>query len=339
MVTVLTSKGDQMISYKSGFIIHLFLITTLSLVACVPTSGEGPTLNALAASPTPSEALRMDAQSMAGDLGISVDEAVRRLQLQDGIGLLNARLQEAELEEFAGLWIQHEPEYRIFIAYVEDGDEILAEYLSGLYFEDEIELKSAQYSYVQLQEDQQAVSKMMQDAGFSLASGINIQKNQVELYITDVNLFNETRQEKDLTLPPSVVVVEVYEPVGEPPPFPLTPVPDVAMPQLKARSASTMAALMEGTLIIEDGCLKIDPSYPGENMLVIWQADYFLTDKKGTLTILDEQGKETAWVGEAIQMGGGEVGLGPELQDQLREPAPSECFEGKVWLMGEILAP
>ena len=100
-----------------------------------------------------------------------------------------------------------------------------------------------------------------------------------------------------------------------------------------------MAALMEGTLIIEDGCLKIDPSFPGKNMLVIWQADYFLTDNKGTLTILDEQGEEVAWVGETIQMGGGEVGLGPELQDQLRAPAPAECFDGKVWLMGEILAP
>lgn len=84
-----------------------------------------------------------------------------------------------EQEKFAGLWIQHEPEYRIFVAFREYGEEILTNYLSSIYFADEIELKSAQYFLDQLHEDQELTSRMMQDTGLSLTSSLIMQLYQV----------------------------------------------------------------------------------------------------------------------------------------------------------------
>ena len=77
-----------------------------------------PTPSSQPATPTleVSDALRRDASAMAEELGISVDEALRRLQYQDGIGDLQAALMANEHDTFAGLWIEHQPEYRIVIA-------------------------------------------------------------------------------------------------------------------------------------------------------------------------------------------------------------------------------
>ena len=71
----------------------LALVLLLSLTAC----GSVP----VAATPTPNlsvgEALRRDAQQYAEDMGVSLDQAVRRLQYQEGIGELNAALSANEV--------------------------------------------------------------------------------------------------------------------------------------------------------------------------------------------------------------------------------------------------
>jgi hypothetical protein len=94
-----------------------------------------------------------------------------------------------------------------------------------------------------------------------------------------------------------------------------------------------MAALLEGTLIVEQGYLRVIDAYGG-NHLIIWQADYFLNNRAGVLEILDGEGTAVARVGEAIRMGGGESR--PEaFERNLREPLPSVC-PGPYWLMGDI---
>ena len=129
----------------------------------------------------------------------------------------------------------------------------------------------------------------------------------------------------------------IYEPLGDDILFAVTPAPAIHFPQLKTRSAEFMAALLEGTLVVQEGCLRVAGNDGGSTHLVIWQTDYFLNDNEGIIEIWDRNGETVARVGEEIRMGGGEVALTDELKQQLREVLPERCA-GPYWLMGELVS-
>lgn len=284
----------------------------------------------------PNDPLRQDAAAIAGDLGITPDEALRRLQLQDEIGDLDARLAAGHPDTFAGLWIQHEPVYRIVVAFTRDGEATIRPYVAGTLLEPEIEVRTATATLEELQAAQAAARRQLDAIGLTFDSGINLPANQVELYVTDRALFAQRMAEAGLTLPAHVVVVTTYEPVGADPPFPITPVPNVSMPQLRVRSGAMMQALLTGTLLVEDGGLHVRLDEADTSYLVIWQPDYYLTDSDGTLEILDRGGFVVARVGEPIRLGGGATSAGAaEFNPQLQVPIPPSCG-GPYWLMGQI---
>jgi hypothetical protein len=64
---------------------------------------------------TLAEALRQDAGAYAAQYHVSVDEAVRRLQAQEQQGEAVSRLRAANPGRFAGLWVEHEPVFRIVV--------------------------------------------------------------------------------------------------------------------------------------------------------------------------------------------------------------------------------
>ena len=75
------------------------------------------------------DALTRDAIPYAKAFGVSVEEAKRRLLLQDTIGALNAMLVNNESETFGGLWIDNEsPEYKAIVAFTSDGEATMALY-------------------------------------------------------------------------------------------------------------------------------------------------------------------------------------------------------------------
>jgi hypothetical protein len=57
-----------------------------------------------------------DAAWYAVEHGVSVEEAVARLEAQATVGPAEARIASALGAPFAGLWIEHEPEFRVVIA-------------------------------------------------------------------------------------------------------------------------------------------------------------------------------------------------------------------------------
>jgi len=274
-----------------------------------------------------------DVEMMASDLGIPVEEALRRQEYTGAISELQARLRANEADSFAGLWIEHEPQYRVVAAFTGDAQEILAQYVDSDHpLADVVEARSATYTYEQLMADQHTAGRLLEQMGFSAASGIDVQENQVEIFVTDRAAFEAALAASGAELPPSVVVTITYEPVGEIPPFAVTPVPEVFMAQLKQRDAAFMEALLSGKLVIDNGCLRVQND--NESYLVIWQADYFLTDNDGVLEILDETGTAVAEVGEIVYMGGGEQA---GVRDaELRQPVPEPCG-GPYWRMGQFL--
>ncbi|MBE9524594.1 MAG: hypothetical protein IMY76_05810 [Chloroflexi bacterium] len=305
------------------------------LAACTPTTQAQ--LEEVAPTPiSAGDAIQQDAQLYAEQMGVSLEEAMKRLNMQneDDISDLADQLQVNEADSFAGLWIQHEPEYRVVVAFTHDGEEIIQKYVAaGSKLASLIEVQQAQYTYQQLQDDQQVVISILSEMRLPAAISVMVMDNRVELDITDRAAFDTALAEANATLPESVAVIASYEPVGEKPPFDITPVPNVFMPQLKQRDAIFLEALLSGELVVEDGCLRIRNNDTDESRLIIWQADYFLTDNEGTLEILNETGAVVAQVGEMVYMGGGEVPIDASV---LREPIPEQC-RGPYWLMGEFL--
>jgi hypothetical protein len=262
---------------------------------------------------------------------------------RDWVGPLGSMLELNEPDTFAGIWLDNEAQ-RVAVAFTEGGEEIIERYLPQVTDDPlashVIELRPAQYSLRQLLADQQTAHTLLQALGYPTASAVMVQHNRVELMITDLAGVEAALAEAETELPPSVVFDVVYEPVGDPPPFPITPVPDVHMVQLQTRDAFHMAALLIGELVVEEGCLRvrgeseIQEGAISRSHLIIWQADYFLTEDNGRLQILDETGTVVAEVGETAYMGGGNI---PAVdQSRLREAIPPVCT-GPYWLMGGFL--
>jgi hypothetical protein len=66
------------------------------------------------------------AHFLAGEYNISLADAVRRIGLQDKISDVISQLQSGSDPEFAGVWIQHQPAFRLVIAYTNPSEAKLA---------------------------------------------------------------------------------------------------------------------------------------------------------------------------------------------------------------------
>ena len=93
--------------------------------------------------PPGEEALMQDAKMYASRFGVDLDEAIRRLKLQSEIGDLNAELAAKERDTFAGLWIQHQPEYRVIVRFTRNGGVTIRPYIENGPLADIIEIRTA----------------------------------------------------------------------------------------------------------------------------------------------------------------------------------------------------
>ena len=101
-----------------------------------------------------SPALAQDAQMYAVDFGVELPEAIRRLTLQRPIGKLGATLESNEADTLGGFWIQHEPEYRVVVAFTRDGEETIAKYVQDGPLKDIIEVRAVDATLEQLKRSQ-----------------------------------------------------------------------------------------------------------------------------------------------------------------------------------------
>lgn len=117
--------------------ILLSVVSLLLAPGCTTESSVGPPV---------SDALQRDAEAYAEAQNVPLDEAIRRLRLQDPVGELNAVLQEQEAGVFGGLWIQHEPEYQVIVLVTGDAadqERIRRRYVQGGPLEETVEIREA----------------------------------------------------------------------------------------------------------------------------------------------------------------------------------------------------
>ncbi len=161
--------------------------------------------------------LLYDAQAYASETGVSINEALRRLRLQDIVGELDAELAANEKETFAGLWIEHTPEFRVVAQFTYGGEEVIKPYLEQYpEIANIVEVRTAGVSLAELRQIQASVTASIRALDVPVDSGINVRENSVELYVAKANLgqLNEVLQE-GLRLPDKVSVVAV-EKLAEP---------------------------------------------------------------------------------------------------------------------------
>ena len=159
-------------------------------------------------SPSVADPLGVDARSYASDYGVSFDEALRRLRLQDDVGDLEALLAKNEVATFAGLWIQHEPDFRIIVKLTDGRNETVRPYILGGALENLVDVGSAATSLASLKAAQLQAVAAANNLDIRVDSGINVFANRVELYAVDKTALDHALRAANIQLRAEVEVVE-----------------------------------------------------------------------------------------------------------------------------------
>jgi hypothetical protein len=252
-------------------------------------------------------------------------------------GKLNAQLEQSEAETYAGMWILHQPEFQVVVAFTQDGETILAPYLENSILSGLVEVQQASVNLVELAAIEMEMHQLLEVTGLSLVALtlLNIQENQVEVHIPDPGLLQESLAEAGLSLPDHVEVVAAGGNLTLEPPSNLTPAPGIFFPQLIAPPAVVYALRVSGELVIENQCLRLIRSVDDPGSLLIWQPGHFLNHNQGVVEVMDGSGNVLAREGEvscfspaAGELAAGDSGL-------LRNPLPEGCT-GPYFLVGDV---
>jgi hypothetical protein len=130
------------------------------------------------------EALRKDAAEYAKDQGVSLDEAVKRLELQNAIGQFEVELSSKEPNTFGGLYIQHRPYFKVIVNTTGTSDTIKG-HAQTTPIADLIEVRKVSRSLKQLEARQQLVTGTLASLGIPSETSIDVYKNLVDLQVLD----------------------------------------------------------------------------------------------------------------------------------------------------------
>ena len=171
----------------------------LTILVCNSAAAQKPD--------APSKALIEDANSYAERFDVNLDEAVRRLQIQSKVGVLEAALARDEQASFAGLWLEHEPTFRVVMSFTDSAAP--QRWLPELDFlQGEIEVRTARWPLAELEKDQAAAIALANRLGYVVDADINVRENRVEIYVVEdretSGLRNAQRE-----FPASVVLIGV----------------------------------------------------------------------------------------------------------------------------------
>lgn len=311
------NKGGGVRVRRTAATYVLILILVLLVSACTTGAAAGPAV---------SEALQRDARAYAEDHGIPLDEAIERLRNQDPIGELSAVLEEQEAGVFGGLWIEHEPEYRIVVALTKDERRVQRRYVEGGPLEDIVEIREVAVSLRELADARDQTMRLLQEVGSRADISTDVRENCVSLYSADPALLNDRLEAAGLELPGPVCIVPTGPYPAAPP---LDPPPGIVFPRQHPPEGLRveMSALLVGELVEEHGCLRVGE--PGHTNLVIWPYDHTVTaTEDGQLQIHDGTGAVVARQGDVVRMGGGQA---PSAEIATPIEIPDRCT-GPYWI-------
>lgn len=155
------------------------------------------------------DALARDAVEYSRMVGVSEAEALRRLQLQSVIGELSASLEAQQQGRFGGLFIEHEPDYRVVVLLTSLDGDVVSRYVAGTPLEGIVEVRSAEYSLTELLRDQEALDEKLSQPGVWI--DLNIKANRLDVQVErgrDIGAISAA----DEALPPTARFITNVEP-------------------------------------------------------------------------------------------------------------------------------
>ena len=163
-----------------------------------------------ATSGTPEDAADLVAQAHAEMHGVTVEQATEHLALQKTAGLLEEQLVLYESDTFAGIWIQHGPEFTVVAKFTsDDGESIIRPHIEGGDLNGLVRVGTAANTMAALQQAQAAAKTTGESVDTETESDINVFENRVELYVLDKSGFEDNLTERGTTLPAAVLVLQV----------------------------------------------------------------------------------------------------------------------------------
>lgn len=142
-------------------------------------------------------------------IGVSVQEAERRIALQDHVAELRLALEEEERATFAGLYIDHEPEYRVVVQFTSGGEGALARHLKDGPLEQVIVVEPATFTLAELERDLEVVATSAGSGPFTF--DIDVARNRVVMQATSRSIALSALSAMETATPPSVAVETVAE--------------------------------------------------------------------------------------------------------------------------------
>jgi hypothetical protein len=300
-----------------------------------------------AAAPTalsPDDPLLQDAAAFAESEGLTLEEALRRLEFQATIGDIQPALVAGLAEIYAGLWVEHHPQYRIVIALTEGDDATIQPYISGKAWAGYVQVQPATYTLSELTAAQQEADRIARQLNLAVTTAVDIKGNRIELMVGNPELFQADLDAAGLVLPEAAVVLPI---AGD------EPLPDtnqgvllevqaaddrtVYLPK-QPPSAASMTALMEGQLIEENGCLRIAGQAGDASFLILWPFDSDLQLAGEGIEILNGSGEVIARVGQALRLAGGAMESTTAMAgfDEQILGLPLPACPGPYWVAGPL---
>ena len=186
----------------------LSLVLALMIVITAAVSGCRQ-----AAAPTTPDYLLSRDQSYAKFYGVTVDEARRRNEIQDQGRFLMQLLAENEPETYAGIFLQHTPEFRIVVLFTRDGEAALAGYTVPAAVLEVIEIRQVEYSLRYLEQSQVATGEVLRGLDIKFDGYIDVKKNEVVFHILEKDFprLEAAAASGNITIPSGVVVEAVQE--------------------------------------------------------------------------------------------------------------------------------
>ncbi len=158
-------------------------------------------------------ARRQHARWYARDYGVSLDEAIRRLEMQDDRlpADLERELKKSEGDDFAGLWLRHKPDYGLTVATAGDAEAMkqkIEPFVAGAQWEGTANVKRVEASMKEQNAARAEAQNIVDRLGISrVSSDLNVFKNRAEFYVPDRAKFERRLTASGLKLPEHVAII------------------------------------------------------------------------------------------------------------------------------------
>ena len=160
--------------------------------------------------PQGDDGLVIGAELYAQHIGVTVEESLSRLEIKDALRGLGTKLKNNEPETFAGLYIQHTPEYRFVALFTHNGEETIKPYIpEGM--DEYVEVRTAEFSYAALQDARHEVQSVFESLGIKSDSCTRIMENRVvfDVVAADRIIIDDAIRDGILIVPDGVDIATV----------------------------------------------------------------------------------------------------------------------------------